>query len=366
MYIDDQKRQKIAIGISDYKELRDGNYYYVDKSLLIKELEEIGKVALIARPRRFGKTLNLSMLCYFFEISEPSNSSLFLDTAIWQLPQYRSLQGTFPVIFISFRTITDTTFESMLNQFRYVIAQEFKRHSYLLTSDKLDSDEKKRFLRISGEHSTEVDLGNSLEFLARLLFNHHQKKVIILIDEYDVPVQTAFIYDFYDKIIPFVKKLLTGALKDQKNLERGVITGNLTLAKAGIFTGLNNLDVFNVTRVPLADKFGFTTSELDKLLRYYGFEDKRTAIKEWFDGYTFGTTSELFNPWSVLKCLSNNGALEPYWVNTSDNVLLKLLIGGASARIKSDLESLLQNKVVRHSIEESIIFPDLKTNDDLV
>lgn len=331
MYIDDQKRQKIAIGISDYKELRDGNYYHVDKSLLIKELEEIGKVALIARPRRFGKTLNLSMLCYFFEISEPSNSSLFLDTAIWQLPQYRSLQGTFPVIFISFRTITDTTFESMLNQFRYVIAQEFKRHSYLLTSDKLDSDEKKRFLRISGQHSTEVDLGNSLEFLARLLFNHHQKKVIILIDEYDVPVQTAFIYDFYDKIIPFVKKLLTGALKDQKNLERGVITGNLTLAKAGIFTGLNNLDVFNVTRVPLADKFGFTTSELDKLLRYYGFEDKRTAIKEWFDGYTFGTTSELFNPWSVLKCLSNNGALEPYWVNTSDNVLLKLLIGGASS-----------------------------------
>ena len=199
-----------------------------------------------------------------------------------------------------------------MGQFRYVIAEEFNRHAYLLMGDTLKPYEKERFLRISEERSTEVDRNNSLVFLMNILFNYHQKKVIILIDEYDLPVQTAFRFGFYEMIIAFLNKFLTGVFKDQKALEKGVIAGNVTLAKAGILAGLNNLDVFDVTRNEMSDKFGFTSLELDELLTYYGFEGTRSAIKEWYGGYTFGATAGICNPCSVLKCLGTKGVLDPY------------------------------------------------------
>ncbi len=358
-------KQLLPIGISDYKDLREKNYYYVDKTLLIQEVQENGQVILVARPRRFGKTLNLSMLRYFYEPSETTHS-LFSDTAIWKLPEYRQLQGAFPVIFISFRTITDTSFEDMLAQFAYVIAIEFDRHAYLLSGTILTSDEKDLFNKIISRRATGVDLGNSLEFLVRMLHKYHNKKVVVLIDEYDVPVQTAYIYNFYAQIIPFLKKLLTGALKDQEALEKGVVTGNLALAKAGIFTGLNNVDVFNLTRAQMSDKFGFTSQEMKALLSYYNFADRQDDIRTWYDGYRFGDTSGIFNPWSALKCIAAKGELDPYWTNTSDNILLKMLIGGASEDIKIDLESVLQKKPVRHRIEESIVFTDLSKKSNLM
>ena len=205
-----------------------------------------------------------------------------------------------------------------------------------------------------------------MEFLIRMLHKYHRKKVIVLLDEYDVPVQTAWISGFYDTLITFLRELLTGALKDQELLEKGVVTGNLTLAKAGIFAGLNNIDVFNLTRAHMSDKFGFTNEEMDELLKYYDLQDKQHDIKEWYSGYSFGTTHHIFNPWSALQCIASNGELDPYWANTSDNILLKNLLGSSPEWIKIDLESLVQNRPVSHSIEQSIVFPDLSTNDDLI
>lgn len=360
------KRKPLPIGISDFKLLREEGYYYVDKTLLIQEIKESGQVVLVTRPRRFGKTLNLSMLRYFFSISEESCAPLFFDTAIWQLPAYKALQGTFPVIFISLRELVQPTYDSMIAKFGYVIAREFERHKVVLSGDTLEPHEKERFIRIRTEKAMSVDLGSSLEFLLRMLHKFYRKKVIVLIDEYDVPIQTAFLNNFYYEAIAFLKELMTGFLKDQAIIEKGVVTGNLVLAQAGIFTGLNNLDIHNVTRRSMADKFGFTKEETGELLSTFNYEAKEGDIQKWYNGYTFGETAGIFNPWSVLKCICNDAKLENYWANTSDNILLKMLIGKASQSIKADLELLLRNQSVSQAIEESIVFPDLTTLPSLV
>ena len=359
-------KKLLPIGIANYKDLRDRNKYYVDKTLLIKDIEENGQVILVPRPRRFGKTLNLSMLYYFYTISESSNTHLFVDTEIWKLPEYHKLQGAFPVIFITFKAITQTNIASMQAKFQYVIAREFKKHSYLLNGTTLDADEKRHFKRISGERATEVDLGSSLEFLVQMLARYHNKKVIVLIDEYDIPIQIAYIHGFYDEIIAFVKELLTGPLKDQDDLEKGVVTGNLALAQASIFSGLNNFTVLNITNSIMADRFGFTQAEVDELLTYYELESKQDDIRAWYNGYKFGETAGIFNPWSVLQCILQKGRCKTYWSATSDNLLLKRIIGGGSEEMKADLERLLQNKPVIKTIEETIVFPDLQTKQDLV
>ena len=289
-------KKLLPLGLSNYKELRESNNYYVDKTLLIKDLQESGKAILVPRPRRFGKTLNLSMLYYFYNKAEPNNAHLFADTQIWKLPEYRALQGTFPAIFISFKAVNQPNFAKMRAAFQYVIAQEFEKHTYLLEGTTLSVKEKDRFERIYGEKATEIDLGFSLGFLVQMLARYHNKRVILLLDEYDVPVQTAYINGFYDEIIPFIRELLTEPFKDQSSLEKGVITGNLAIAKAGIFSGLNNLTVLNITDTKMAERFGFTQSEVDELLHYYELESKRDEIREWYNGYTFGETAEIFNP----------------------------------------------------------------------
>ena len=306
------------------------------------------------------------MLYYFYTISESSNTHLFVDTEIWKLPEYHKLQGAFPVIFITFREITQTDFESMQAWFQYVIAREFKKHAYLLDGTTLDADEKDRFIRISGERATKVDLGTSLEFLVRILARYHGKKVILLIDEYDIPVQIAYIHGFYDKTIALVKELLTGPLKDQDDLEKGVITGNLALAKASIFSGLNNLTVLNITNSIMADRFGFTQAEIGELLTYYELGSKQDDIRAWYNSYKFGETAGIYNPWSVLQCILHKGFCKSYWSGTSDNLLLKKIIGGGPYPLKADLELLLQNKPVIKTIEETIVFPDLPKKPNLV
>ncbi len=359
-------KKLLPLGLSDYKELRESNNYYVDKTLLIQDIQESGKAILVPRPRRFGKTLNLSMLYYFYTISESSNAHLFVDTEIWKFSEYRALQGAFPTIFITFKEIIETNFVGMLEEFHYVIAQEFKKHTYLLEGATLDDDEKSLFERISGRKATKLELKFSLSFLVQMLARYHKKRVILLIDEYDVPVQTGYLHGFYDEIIAFVRGLLTGPFKDQSNLEKGVITGNLAVAKAGIFSGLNNLTVLNITQERMAERFGFTQTEVDELLQYYELEAKRDEIRAWFNGYMFGETAGIFNPWSVLQCVFHNGRCKPYWSNTSDNLLLKRIIGGGSEAMKTDLELLFQNKPVIKPIEEMIVFPELHTKPNLV
>ncbi len=358
-------KKLVPIGISDFKELKSGNYYYVDKTMLIKDIFESGKAVLVTRPRRFGKTLNLSMLHYYFTL-ESNNSDLFVDTQIWAHESYKNLQGQFPVIFITFRDITQTNYNDMLKKIAYTVSIEFERFFYILEGETLKTHEKEMFNRINSRHADLVDLASSLEFLVRMLHKFHKKKVIVLLDEYDVPLQTAYLHGFYDELIPVMRDLLTGIFKDQVMLEKGVITGNLTLAKAGIFSGLNNLDVYNVTHTRMADKFGFTTEEAYGLLDYYECKNIIEEIKNWYDGYTFGEVKGIFNPWSMLKCISENGVRYTYWVNTSHNSLLKKLIGSADEGTKSDLVNLLNGQSVQHTIRESIIFKDLDTQFDLI
>ena len=356
----------LPIGISNFKTLIENNYYYVDKTLLIKDILEHGQIILAPRPRRFGKTLNLSMLKYFFEASEESNAHLFQDKAIWSYPEQRVLQGQFPVIFVTFKNIKEATWDVTYDKFALVIYEEYARHQEILFHDSLKNHEKDRYKRILEGTASKAELEDSLHFLAQLLYRRYNKKVIILIDEYDTPIQSAYINGFYDQAIEFARGLLTAVFKDSDILEKGVITGILTLAKAGIFTGLNNLDVFSLTRFVMADKFGFTYEEVHTLLQYYGIQDDAKKIQEWYDGYTFGEVKGIFNPWSVLKCVQNRGLLEKYWANTSDNALVKKLIARAPKSVKSDLELLLEDKSVDQAIQESIIFPDLDHRTELL
>lgn len=358
--------KKIPIGLSDFKELIEQGYYYVDKSLLIEDMMQTCKSLLITRPRRFGKTLNVSMIRYFFELSEESNAHLFSDLAIRQIPDLWKMQGQYPVIFISFKSIKESTWEVTYEKMTYVIYEEFDRHKSLLQDSSLESYEKDLFNKILNRKASRAEIDSSLLFLAKLLQKKYNKKVFVLIDEYDVPVEAAFVYGYYEKVIELLRALFVAVLKDTTGLEKGVMTGNLTLAKSGIFTGLNNLDIFGVTSLELANRYGFTHDEVDALLKHYDLESYRSDIKKWYDGYTFGNTSGMYNPWSVLKCIQKKGVLEMYWVNTSDNVLLKRLLGRATKSLKSNLELILQNQSVTKTIEESMTFPKLDTSSELL
>lgn len=357
--------KQIPVGISDFKEIIERNYYYVDKTLLIKDIVESGKVILITRPRRFGKSLNLSMLRYFYEQNEQSTAHLFDNLAVWQHPSLRELQGAYPVIFVTFKDLLSSSYEVMINQFAYAISQEFNRHEYLLSSSALNESEKKRFKRILNEEGSQVDLGTSLQFLLRVLAKHHKRNVVIIIDEYDVPVQNAYLYGFYEKLILFIKELLTSVLKDNPILEKAVITGIYTLAKAGIYTGLNNLDVYNLTDEKMADKFGFTLQEATAMFEYYNIQNP-DEVKAWYNGYVFGKSHGIFNPWSMVKCVDKKGALILYWANTSDNALLKKMIMNATVNIKTDLELLLTDQTVEKLIDESILFADIDREPELI
>ncbi len=358
-------KKLLPLGFTDYKEVIDNNCYYVDKTLLIQELLERGKVVLLPRPRRFGKTLNLSMLRYFFEKGKEPTDYLFEDKAIWKHSVYKKLQGQFPVVFLSFKSAEFSTFDRTFERLIIIIGEEFARHAYLLEGNVLSSSEKEYFKKVRDFKASFVDISSSLELLVHYLYNYHQKKAIVLIDEYDVPIQSGFIHGFYTEVLELLKPLLTSVLKDNAFVERGALTGILALAKAGIFSGLNNLSVFNLTDLHFADKFGFTAQETETALSYYGIENHDT-IKQWYNGYIFGEVNGLFNPWSLLKCIEKQGRLEIYWANTSDNLVLKRLITRTTSGIKSDFEVLLSGGSIKKIIEESIVFPDVDKRENLI
>lgn len=353
---------KLPIGISDFKELREENYYYVDKTLLIKELSDLSsKVTLIPRPRRFGKTLNLSMLKYFYEYTEESNDHLFYNTQIWEYPKYKNEQGKYPVIFLTFKDCKENNWDKAYEKIALAIAEEFNRHKYLVKNN-LEQFEIDKFNRIRTLTASETELGDSLFFLSRILKSYHNKRPILLIDEYDVPIHSAYSAGFYNQMIELTRSLLTSVLKDNIYLEKSILTGILYIAKSGILTGLNNLNVLNLTSNHLADKFGFTDSEVTKLLSDTSVNQSNLKIQKWYNGYRFGNITPIYNPWSVLKCAQNDGALELYWSNTSDNVLLKRLIATSGKNIKTEFEELIQNKSIKQIIDESITFAELDTN----
>ncbi len=352
---------KLPIGISDFKKLRDEGCTYIDKTLFIDELQKTrGEVILIPRPRRFGKTLNLSMLQYFFEKTEVDNSYLFKGTSIWELEKYRELQGSFPVIFISFKSCKDNSWDIVYKTLVKVISKEFSRH--LKEVEPVFTDiERRDYIEILDRSASYTQYTESLLFLSELLQRVHNKNVIVLIDEYDAPIHAAYTHGFYEPMVAFMRSLLTDVFKDNKVLKRGVLTGILRAAKEGIFSGLNNLRVFTLLDKKFQDKFGFTVQEVEYLLKEARLEKKGDAIKQWYNGYRSGSTL-IYNPWSLLECIDNKGLLDPYWANTSDNALVKRLIAQADDVVKSDLEELLKGSSIVKEIDGALIFPGIEQN----
>lgn len=357
--------KKSPIGISDFKRIIEENYRYIDKSLLIKEILENSLIVLLIRPRRFGKTLNMSLLKYFFEKTAEDTSYLFKDLKIWQEDNfYKEQQGKYPVIFLTFKSIKHIHWEDALLQFKFIIREEFKRHAYLLES--LSETDKDYFQKIILDQAETTDYTQSLGQLSKFLCEFHQERVVILIDEYDTPINVAFLNGFYEQIIPFVKILFESAFKDNSYLEKGVITGIFRVAKEGIFSGLNNLSEHSLLSFKFADKFGFTQDEVKGLLEEQQISDQLPEVQSWYNGYYFGNGEIIYNPWSILRFLSSvEEGCQPYWVNTSDNQLLRTYMfqPQRDTDIRQELADLVAGKAIpKQIIHEHLTFPDLTEN----
>lgn len=351
--------KSLPIGISDYVRAQE-EYYYVDKTLLIKEfLDKKPLVSLFTRPRRFGKTLNMDMLRVFFEISDKNTSKYFADKNIWQCgEEYRSHQGKYPVIFLTFKDVKFDTWDATIDKIRGLLQEEYGRHQELLNSDKLSQYEKEYFTKIISATANEVELTSSLERLSKMLASHYDKAPVIIIDEYDTPIQEGYSKDFYDEIIGFMRIFFSGAFKDNKNLSYGFLTGILRIAQESIFSGLNNLTVNSVMDEEYDSFFGFTESEVKAMLSYYGVSDKEEELKDWYDGYLFGS-EEIYNPWSVINYISKGCLPQAYWVNTGKNEILDDVLRVATDDITERLYDLLQGERVVARIDQNVVYRSL-------
>lgn len=363
--------QKLPVGISDFGIIRSGGYYYVDKSLFIKEIFDSGAAAtLIPRPRRFGKTTNLSMLKYFFEKpvesstegSAESNRSIFDGLEISKHHEIMVNQGKYPVIFLTFKDVKQENWNDCYDKIKQLIGNEFSRHSYLLNSNILNSIQKTKFQEIIDYVASSASYENSLKDLSEYLSQFHKQNPIILIDEYDTPIQAGFYHKYYDKIISFSRGFLCGGLKDNSNLQFAVITGILRIAKESIFSGLNNLSVCSMLSSFYSDKFGMTEAEVADAMAHYNLLNKIEDVRSWYNGYATGGKINVYNPWSIINLIKNNGEFEPFWVNTSSNDIVKDLIQHGSDELKEDFEALIKRESIRKTIEENIVFADLSEN----
>lgn len=359
----------LPIGIDNFKRIIDDGYYYVDKSLLIKDIiDNKAGVNLFTRPRRFGKTLNISMLKYFFEKDEEDNAYLFKDLKIIsEDDKYTSQMGQYPVINLSLKSSKQPNFqlayECLLNE----IIHEFKRHDYVLNSDKL-TYEKADYLNIINRRAPKSQVVTSIKFLSECLQKYHNKNVIILIDEYDVPLENSFFRGFYGEMIDFLRSLFESALKTNDYLEFAVLTGCLRISKESIFTGLNNLEIISILNKYYDEYFGFKPEEAKKILEDYNLEDKESTVKQWYDGYIFGD-AEVYNPWSVIKYVKDlyidrNEFPRSYWANTSSNSIVKSLIERADDDTKSEIEELIAGKIIEKPIHEDITYGDIDSSMD--
>ena len=356
---DEKTIKSLPIGISDYVRAQ-SEYYYVDKTLLIKEfLDRRPLVSLFTRPRRFGKTLNMDMLRVFFEISDEDTGKYFADKAIWNCgEEYRAYQGKYPVIFLTFKDVKFDTWEATIDKIRGLLQEEYGRHQELLDSDKLSQYEKIYFTKILDSSANEVELTSALERLSKMLAVHYGKAPIIIIDEYDTPIQEGYSKDFYDEIIGFMRNFFSGAFKDNKNLSYGFLTGILRIAQESIFSGLNNLSVNTVMDEEYDSFFGFTGDEVKKMLEYYGMSEKESELKDWYDGYLFGS-EEIYNPWSVINYISRGGIPQAYWVNTGKNEILEDVLKVATDDITERLYALLQGERIIARIDRNVVYSSL-------
>ena len=359
-------KKSIQIGTSDFKELIEENNYFVDKSLLIKEFLENGaKIILTPRPRRFGKTLNLSMLRYFFDIrTKADTKELFKDLKIENEKEIMKLQGEYPVVFVSFKGVKYNNFENAMSAIEMLMSEVYKEYRYLMESEIFKEDEKRDFNKIINREADVVLLTISIKNLTNYLYKYYYKKVILLIDEYDVPIQESYMRDYYDKMMSLIRNMLSDALKDNIYLEKAMITGILRVAKESIFSGLNNLEVNTLLRYRFNDKFGFTEEEVKELSNYYNANDEFESIKQWYNGYIFGGEI-IYNPWSVLNYLKNRReGFMPYWINSSSNDLIKKLLLKGDTNMKLELEELIAGNSISKAIDDSIVMSEVEDSNE--
>lgn len=348
--------------MSDFR-LAQAEYYYVDKTMLIKDfIDERPMVTLFTRPRRFGKTLNMDMLRTFFEKTEQDTSVYFQDKKIWACGQkYRAYQGKYPVIFLTFKDVKFNTWEETFSAVRDIFAKETQRHEELRTSDRCDEYDERKYARLAEGNVTEVELSSALADLSAMLHKHHGTAPVIIIDEYDTPIQQGYMKGYYEEITLFMRNLFSGGFKDNKHLAFGFLTGILWVAKESIFSGMNNLSINSVLDHKYSAYFGFTSDEVREMAAYYGASDKYDEICEWYDGYRFGKT-EIFNPWSVVNYFSNECEPRAFWVSTGSNDVIGEVLAEADEEIYHRLASLVNGETITTYIDTGVIYPQIKKN----
>lgn len=355
-------KKPLPIGVSDFKSATT-NYYYVDKTLLIRDfLNAIPMVSLFTRPRRFGKTLNMDMLRVFFEKTPEDTSIYFKDKYIWQCGDYYTKhQGQYPVIFLSFKDVKCSSWQETFQKISKLISLEFMRHNELESSSVLSSYEKEQYHRFASENINEVDCQMGLQLLSLLLHKHYDKECVIIIDEYDTPIQQGHLCDFYNEIVDFMRNFFSGGLKDNPHLAFGFLTGILRVTKESIFSGMNNLKTNSILDNNYSSYFGFTNEEVREMLAYYDYEDKYQEICEWYDGYRFGN-SEIFNPWSVINYISDQCFPKAFWQSTGSNDIIGEIIGTATPEINENLYKLFCGNTVITYVDTSVIYPEVQSN----
>ena len=361
--------KSVPKGIDNFKELIDNDFYYIDKTLLIKEiLDNNDKIDLITRPRRFGKTLNMSMLQYFFEKPSENNKStsyLFEGLNIFteENKKYRQEQGKYPVIYLTFKNAKRDNWKDTFYNIYEVISDEYKRHAYLLNSTFLLESEKEVFRNIMNFKAKKNDVIGILKNLSKYLKEYHKEDVVIIIDEYDTPLQSGYINGYLQEVIEFMKSMLVKGFKDNKALKRGILTGIMKVAKESIFSDFNNASISTLLTPRYEDKFGFTEDEVLEMLKYYKLTDKYDGVKKWYNGYIFGEKEVIYNPWSIINYVSlPKYGFMPYWINTSSNEMIKEVLQLDKAEIKKTIELLLEKKRVSKPLLENVVYENIKKN----
>ncbi len=356
----------VAIGNTSYIEIS-SECYYVDKTLLIRDLiDDHNMVTLFTRPRRFGKTLAINTIKTFFEKTEENTAKYFIDKKIWQCGEkYHSMQGRYPVIMLTFKDVKYNSWEESLEAIRLVVKDEFKRHPELYESSVLDADAKNYMDRMEKGTLSTVELQRSLLNLTRMLSAHHRSKVVILIDEYDTPIQQGYSKGFYKEVISFMRNFLSGGLKDNTDLAFGVLTGIMRVSKEDLFSGLNNPMVNTVLDEKYSEYFGFTEDEVRVMASYYHRSEAMNEIRFWYDGYRFGST-EIYNPWSVTNYFASGGQAKPYWANTSDNDIIREILTGLTPEIADDLAKVMQGEPIHAALDMEVVYPRMTDGNDTI
>lgn len=358
---------RLPVGISNFEKLATEGYRFVDKSLFIKEIIQDGAdVILITRPRRFGKTLTLSMLYHFLKTHHKSQKNLFTNLAISEDNSFcEKHQNKHYVIFLSFKEIKKPSYEQAYAAVVELLADLYAQHRYLLEGDDMPEDEKNRFISILNQDATQTSVESAIKKLSYYIHERFAKKVIILIDEYDTPIQEAYLEGYYDQMIKLMRGILGASLKDNDYLHKAVVTGITRVAQESIFSGVNNFEVYSLLREAYGQYFGFTEGEVSELINAMGNQVSLEAVKEWYNGYRIGSHT-MYNPWSILSCLKNKGILRAYWLNTTSNELIKRFIEKANGSIRDKFEELLQGKVIEKPLMENLIFPELNEKEEAI